>query len=71
VVLRLIEAGEQVGSHQYDGFWLDIGRHADYEQAIREYEGLLPELYRVPQEHPGTTMPKPTLRAIPSERATG
>ena len=71
VVLRLIEAGEPVGSYLYDGFWLDIGRHADYEQAIREYEGLLPALYRLP-EHPPTTVPKaPTLRALPPERVTG
>ena len=28
----------------YDGYWLDIGRHDDYEQAIAEYEGLLPQL---------------------------
>jgi NDP-sugar pyrophosphorylase family protein len=72
VVLRLIEAGEQVGSSLYDGFWLDIGRHADYEQAIREYEGLLPALYRVPEEHPSPAVPKaPKLRALPSERAAG
>jgi NDP-mannose synthase len=71
VVLRLIEAGEPVGSYLYDGFWLDIGRHADYEEAIREYEGLLPALYRLP-ETPPTTVPRtPTLRALPSERAAG
>jgi NDP-sugar pyrophosphorylase family protein len=36
----LLEAGEQVGSYAYDGFWLDIGRHDDYEKAIAEYEPL-------------------------------
>jgi NDP-sugar pyrophosphorylase family protein len=40
LVLRLIEAGEQVGSHLFDGYWLDIGRHEDYEKAIVEYESL-------------------------------
>jgi NDP-sugar pyrophosphorylase family protein len=40
LVLRLIEAGEQVGSFHYEGFWLDIGRHEDYERAIDQYEEL-------------------------------
>ena len=40
VVQTLIDADEQVGSYLYDGFWLDIGRHDDYERAIREYEEL-------------------------------
>jgi NDP-mannose synthase len=42
LVLRLLEAGEQVGSHLYDGYWLDIGRHEDYEKAIVEFEQLRP-----------------------------
>lgn len=40
VVMRLLEAGEPVGSYAYDGLWLDIGRHDDYELAIDEYEKL-------------------------------
>jgi len=44
LVWRLLEAGEKVGSYAYDGFWLDIGRHEDYERAIREYESLKPLL---------------------------
>ena len=44
LVLRLIDAGEQVGSHVFEGFWLDIGRHDDYERAIAEYEQLKPQL---------------------------
>jgi NDP-mannose synthase len=42
LVLRLIDAGEPVGSHLYDGYWLDIGRHEDYERAIVEFEQLRP-----------------------------
>jgi NDP-mannose synthase len=42
LVLRLIDAGERVGSHLYDGYWLDIGRHEDYERAIVEFEQLRP-----------------------------
>ena len=44
LVLRLIDAGEPVGSHVFDGYWLDIGRHDDYERAIEEYEQLKPLL---------------------------
>jgi NDP-mannose synthase len=44
LVLRLIEAGHGVGSFLYDGFWLDIGRHEDYERAIAEYESVRPHL---------------------------
>jgi NDP-mannose synthase len=34
LVLRALAAGERVTSYRYDGLWLDIGRHEDYEQAI-------------------------------------
>lgn len=44
LVQALLAAGERVGSHPYDGYWLDIGRHDDYEQAVAEFESLLPEL---------------------------
>ena len=39
-----LAAGEPVGSFPYDGYWLDIGRHDDYEQAIAEFDRLLPDL---------------------------
>jgi NDP-sugar pyrophosphorylase family protein len=42
LVLRLLDAGEQVGSYLYEGYWLDIGRHEDYEKAILEFEQLRP-----------------------------
>lgn len=46
LVLKLIDAGERVGSYLFDGFWLDIGRHDDYERAIVEYQQLKPTLMR-------------------------
>jgi NDP-sugar pyrophosphorylase family protein len=46
LVHRLVEEGEPVGAHVFDGFWLDIGRHEDYERAIEEYEQLRPLLLR-------------------------
>jgi NDP-sugar pyrophosphorylase family protein len=48
VVKRLLDAGEQVGSYEYDGLWLDIGRHDDYELAVSEYEKLV----SAPVPHP-------------------
>jgi NDP-sugar pyrophosphorylase family protein len=47
LILRLIAAGEVVRSWRSTSYWLDIGRHEDYERAIDEFEGmrhrLLPE----------------------------
>ena len=44
LVLALLGAGEPVGSFAFDGYWLDIGRHDDYEQALADYERILPKL---------------------------
>ena len=44
LVLRLLDAEQGVGSYLYDGFWLDIGRHEDYEQAIAGYDSVMAEL---------------------------
>jgi NDP-sugar pyrophosphorylase family protein len=38
LVLKLISAGERVVGYQSQDVWLDIGRHEDYEQAVREFE---------------------------------
>jgi NDP-sugar pyrophosphorylase family protein len=38
LVLKLLDAGTPVGSYIFDGFWLDIGRHDDYELASVEFE---------------------------------
>jgi NDP-sugar pyrophosphorylase family protein len=45
LVLRLLEADQPVGHFLYDGYWLDIGRHDDYEKAIAEYEELKDTLW--------------------------
>lgn len=37
LVLRLRENGQQVNVYPFDGYWLDIGRHEDYEIAIDEF----------------------------------
>jgi NDP-sugar pyrophosphorylase family protein len=43
VVLALMGDGKPVGAYAYDGLWLDIGRHDDYELAVAEYEKLVGE----------------------------
>jgi NDP-sugar pyrophosphorylase family protein len=40
LVLRLIEAGETVRARRSTDYWLDIGRHDDYETAMDEFERL-------------------------------
>ena len=42
LVRRLLADGEPIGSYLYDGYWLDIGRHEDYEKALEEFEELRP-----------------------------
>jgi len=37
---RLIAAGELVRGWRSDAYWLDIGRHDDYEQALEEFEEM-------------------------------
>jgi NDP-sugar pyrophosphorylase family protein len=44
LVLALLGAGESVGSYLFEGYWLDIGRHDDYEQALADYETIVPRL---------------------------
>jgi NDP-mannose synthase len=38
LVLKLIEAGETVRAWRSEDYWLDIGRHDDYETAMDEFE---------------------------------
>jgi NDP-sugar pyrophosphorylase family protein len=55
LVLKMLAAGEQVGSYVYDGYWLDIGRHEDYEKAILEFEQLKPLLMSEDREGASVT----------------
>jgi NDP-sugar pyrophosphorylase family protein len=40
LILRLIAAGETVRAWPSDNYWLDIGRHDDYEQAQEEFAAV-------------------------------
>jgi NDP-sugar pyrophosphorylase family protein len=48
LVLKLIAAGEEVRAYRSEGYWLDIGRHDDYEAAQAEFEELRTRL--IPDE---------------------
>jgi NDP-mannose synthase len=40
LIRRLLSAGEVVRAFRSDCYWLDIGRHDDYEQALEEFESM-------------------------------
>jgi len=40
LIRRLLEAGEVVRAYRSECYWLDIGRHDDYEQALDEFERM-------------------------------
>jgi NDP-sugar pyrophosphorylase family protein len=60
LVLRLIEAGEVVRGHRWDGYWLDIGRHEDFERANEEFEQVRARL--LPDESSAPSMLGEALR---------
>ena len=38
LVLKLLDEGMGVGAYPFEGYWLDIGRHDDYDQAVAEFK---------------------------------
>ena len=38
LILRLLALGERVEAWRPDAYWLDLGRHDDYEQAMEDFE---------------------------------
>jgi NDP-sugar pyrophosphorylase family protein len=47
LVLKLIEQRERVMGFPYEGYWQDLGRADDYEQAREDFERLKPEILGV------------------------
>ena len=47
LVMNLMKQGQRVNVFNFDGYWLDIGRHDDYEKAVEEFSAhrveFLPE----------------------------
>ncbi|GAB3141692.1 nucleotidyltransferase family protein [Micromonospora sonneratiae] len=52
LVLDLLERGQSPASYEFDGYWLDIGRPEDYDEANRRFESLKPMLLPVPVPEP-------------------
>lgn len=46
LVLRMIEKGEKVLSYPYEGYWQDLGRPDDYEQAVEDFAKLRPVIFK-------------------------
>jgi NDP-mannose synthase len=40
LVQKLLDSGQHVHSYQFDGYWLDIGKPADYDKATAEFDSL-------------------------------
>jgi NDP-sugar pyrophosphorylase family protein len=54
LILRLIANGETVRAWRSDAYWLDIGRHDDYEQAQDEFDRMRHRLIPGEAEQPST-----------------
>jgi NDP-mannose synthase len=50
LVLKLITAGEKVVAYPFDGYWMDLGRPDDYEQANQDFNNM--KLQFLPEELP-------------------
>ena len=44
LVLKMIENGERVIGYPFNGYWQDLGRADDYEQAVQEFDMLRSQL---------------------------
>ncbi len=40
LILKLLAAGEVVNVFRFDGYWMDLGRPDDYQQAIEDFEQM-------------------------------
>lgn len=44
LVLKLIDQKQSVVGYKFDGYWQDLGRIEDYEQAVNDFEMLRPQI---------------------------
>jgi NDP-sugar pyrophosphorylase family protein len=49
LVLRLLEAGEDVAGYRFEGYWKDLGRPEDYERAVADFERMREDFLGVPE----------------------
>jgi len=53
LILRLLALGERVEAWRPEAYWLDLGRHDDYEQAMQEFESVRHRLLPGEAQTPG------------------
>lgn len=46
LINKLMKSGETVNGYIFDGYWLDIGRHDDFERANREIKDIYSKLFK-------------------------
>lgn len=44
LVMKLIDRGDRVLGYPFDGYWQDLGRPDDYEQAVQDFDALKPQI---------------------------
>jgi NDP-sugar pyrophosphorylase family protein len=71
LIRRLLDAGEMVRAFRSDCYWLDIGRHDDYEQALEEFERMKDRLIPVDPNDPGDRRTGDERRADAARVAEG
>ena len=60
-----MERGDKVAGYPFEGYWLDIGRHSDYEKALEDYERMKDALLapaEVARMSPDAPAGRPDLR---------
>lgn len=65
LVLKLIAAGERVVSYRFDGYWMDLGRVSDYEQAVSDFDTIKPLLFGEDTNTGGEIPGDPRKVAVP------
>jgi len=45
LIMKLVKTGESVSCYLSDDYWLDIGRHEDYEKAQNEFSDIMEKLF--------------------------
>ncbi|MDH5508103.1 MAG: sugar phosphate nucleotidyltransferase [Anaerolineae bacterium] len=43
LVLKMINAGEKIEGYRFNGYWQDLGRPDDYEQAVQDFDTMRSE----------------------------
>ena len=53
LILRLLALGERVEAWRPEAYWLDLGRHDDYEHALQEFDSVRHRLIPGEVQAPG------------------